>query len=98
MLTFCLGSWVGALTDKFGALLQPQSSAESQILRMESSRAVEIPNVSSAHAVYAAARMYNSGSVDYADLNDGITSASCYLQGVANRLTGWSLAASPCSV
>lgn len=45
---------------------------------------------------YAAARMYNSGSVDYNNLNNGLGSTPCYATDVANRLTGWTLAASQC--
>lgn len=45
---------------------------------------------------YAAARMYNSGSVDYNNLNNGLGSTACYATDVANRLTGWTLAASQC--
>lgn len=51
-----------------------------------------------AQAVYAAARMYNSGSVNYGNLNDGITSTACYSVDVANRLTGWALAATGCNL
>jgi hypothetical protein len=52
--------------------------------------------VSTAQAVYAAARIYNSGSADYANLDDGLGSTACYASDVANRLTGWVLAASSC--
>ncbi|VUC24327.1 unnamed protein product [Clonostachys rosea] len=51
---------------------------------------------SGSRALYAAARMYNSGSVDYANLNNGYSSEPCYVTDVANRLTGWTLAASKC--
>lgn len=47
---------------------------------------------------YAAARMYNSGSVDYGNLNNGFTSTACYAADVANRFTGWTLAASGCNL
>ncbi|KID61202.1 uncharacterized protein G6M90_00g113680 [Metarhizium brunneum] len=47
-------------------------------------------------AYYAAARMYNSGSVDYNNLDNGLGSTPCYATDVANRLTGWTLAASQC--
>lgn len=47
-------------------------------------------------AAYAAARLYNSGSADYSNLNDGLGSTPCYSSDVANRLTGWTLAASQC--
>lgn len=47
-------------------------------------------------AWYAAARMYNSGSVDYSNLNNGLGSTACYAQDIANRLTGWTLASSGC--
>ncbi|KAI0388471.1 putative muramidase [Xylariaceae sp. FL0594] len=49
-----------------------------------------------AAAHYAAARLYNSGSVDYSNLNNGFTSTACYADDVSNRLTGWTLAASQC--
>ncbi|KAI0096940.1 putative muramidase [Nemania sp. FL0031] len=48
-------------------------------------------------AYYAAARLYNSGSVDYAHLENGFTSVGCYASDVANRATGWTLAQSTCS-
>lgn len=48
-------------------------------------------------AYYAAARLYNSGSVDYTNLGNGFTSVACYADDVANRLTGWTLAGSVCS-
>lgn len=50
-----------------------------------------------ARAVYAAARLYNSGSADYNNLNNGKGSTPCYASDVANRFTGWTLAASKCS-
>lgn len=53
-------------------------------------------NDTGSRAFYAAARMYNSGSVDYSNLNNGLGSTACYATDVANRLTGWTLAASQC--
>lgn len=50
-----------------------------------------------ARAYYAAARLYNSGSVDYGNLNNGFTSTACYASDVANRFTGWILAPSTCT-
>ncbi|KAI0453307.1 putative muramidase [Xylaria acuta] len=47
-------------------------------------------------AYYAAARLYNSGTVDYSHLENGFTSTACYASDVANRATGWTLAASTC--
>ena len=58
--------------------------------------AEHIGNGKSPRAYYAAARMYNSGRVNWDDLNDGITSTNCYACDVANRLTGWTLAESKC--
>jgi hypothetical protein len=49
-----------------------------------------------ARSYYAAARMYNSGSVDYNDLNNAFGSTICYATDIANRLTGWTRAASAC--
>lgn len=51
-----------------------------------------------ARAFYAAARKYNSGSVDYTNLNNGFTSTACYATDVANRFTGWTLAANQCQL
>ncbi|EHK20500.1 uncharacterized protein TRIVIDRAFT_48957 [Trichoderma virens Gv29-8] len=48
-------------------------------------------------AYYAAARLYNSGSADYTNLDNGLGSTACYSSDVANRLTGWTLAASTCA-
>ncbi|KAI0425067.1 putative muramidase [Xylaria sp. FL1042] len=48
-------------------------------------------------AYYAAARLYNSGSVDYTNLGNGFSSVACYADDVANRLTGWTLANTQCS-
>lgn len=45
---------------------------------------------------YTAARIYNSGSADYSNLNNGLGSTPCYANDVANRLTGWTLAPSQC--
>jgi len=50
-----------------------------------------------AQVYYAAARLYNSGSVDYSNLDDGLGSTPCYASDIANRLTGWTLAASTCT-
>ncbi|KAL6854772.1 hypothetical protein ACO1O0_005897 [Amphichorda felina] len=50
----------------------------------------------SARAYYGAARKYNSGSVDFNDLNNGFTSTACYATDVANRFMGWTMAASAC--
>lgn len=51
---------------------------------------------SGSRSFYAAARLYNSGSVDYTNLDNGFSSTPCYASDVANRLTGWTLAASNC--
>lgn len=53
-------------------------------------------NDSGSRSFYAAARLYNSGSVDYNNLNNGLGSTGCYASDVANRLTGWTLAGSSC--
>lgn len=47
---------------------------------------------------YTGARIYNSGSATYSNLNDGRGSTACYSQDVANRLTGWILAPSNCQL
>ena len=53
-------------------------------------------NDNGSRSFYTAARMYNSGSVDYNNLNNGLGSTPCYATDVANRLTGWTLAESQC--
>jgi hypothetical protein len=49
-----------------------------------------------ARPFYAAARLYNSGSADYAVLGNGLGSTPCYASDVANRLLGWTLAPTTC--
>ena len=39
--------------------------------------------------IYAASRMYNSGSCDTSDLNNGYSATASYVQDIANRMTGW---------
>jgi hypothetical protein len=45
---------------------------------------------------YSAARLYNSGSIDWTNLDDGLGSTDCYASDVANRLTGWTTATNLC--
>jgi hypothetical protein len=49
-------------------------------------------------AFYAAARKYNSGSVDYTNLNYAFISTACYATDVANRVTGWASGGSGCNL
>ncbi|KAJ2976249.1 hypothetical protein NQ176_g5057 [Zarea fungicola] len=60
-------------------------------------QAVSDTGDSSVREFYAGARIYNSGSADYSNLDDGLGSTACYAEDVANRLTGWTLAASNCA-
>ncbi|KAK4076603.1 uncharacterized protein Triagg1_4206 [Trichoderma aggressivum f. europaeum] len=53
-------------------------------------------NSDGSQAYYAASRLYNSGSADYTNLDNGLGSTACYASDVANRLTGWTLATSTC--
>ncbi|KOS17712.1 hypothetical protein ESCO_003341 [Escovopsis weberi] len=50
-----------------------------------------------AQTLYAAARLYNSGSANYQDLDLGLGSTACYASDVANRLMGWTLATTQCA-
>ena len=50
-----------------------------------------------ARVFYSAARLYNSGAIDYNNLDDGEGSTACYASDIANRLTGWVLAPSKCT-
>ncbi|KAL9107108.1 MAG: hypothetical protein Q9227_007974 [Pyrenula ochraceoflavens] len=53
---------------------------------------------SGAQGFYTAARIYNSGSVDPSgDLGAG-GATHCYSSDIANRLTGWVLAATQCTI
>ncbi|CAG8955343.1 hypothetical protein HYFRA_00011327 [Hymenoscyphus fraxineus] len=49
-------------------------------------------------AFYIAARLYNSGSVNQGNMNDPVGATPCYVMDIANRLTGWTLAASQCGL
>lgn len=49
-------------------------------------------------AFYAAARKYNSGSVDYTNLNNAFTSTPCYASDVANRVIGWDSGGGGCNL
>lgn len=53
-------------------------------------------NDAGSRAVYAGARIYNSGSATITNLNDGRGSTPCYASDVANRLVGWVQAPSAC--
>lgn len=56
----------------------------------------DLKGAKGAQAVYGAARIYNSGRLNPADLNDKITATACYSVDVANRLTGWTLSKNLC--
>ncbi|KAK2595473.1 hypothetical protein QQS21_006813 [Conoideocrella luteorostrata] len=60
------------------------------------SRAQGATGDNGSRSFYAAGRLYNSGSADYSNLNNGLGSTPCYASDIANRLTGWTLAASSC--
>lgn len=47
---------------------------------------------------YVAARLYNSGSVNGSNLNDGLGARACYVMDIANRLTGWTFAPQDCGL
>jgi hypothetical protein len=55
-------------------------------------------NGKNARAYYGAARIYNSGKIDWNNLNDGLGATPCYSCDVANRLTGWVLADRLCNL
>jgi glucan 1,3-beta-glucosidase len=38
---------------------------------------------------YNVARGYNSGSIDFSNLSDGLGSTNSYVSDIANRLQGW---------
>ena len=49
-------------------------------------------------AVYRAARMYNSGSIDPSGYLGAGIATHCYSSDIANRLTGWVLAPYGCTL
>jgi hypothetical protein len=46
---------------------------------------------------YIAARLYNSGSADYQDLNNAEGATTSYVNDIANRLRGWTTATKGCT-
>lgn len=59
---------------------------------------INLSGSSGATAFYDAARLYNSGSIDSSgDLCKGIAT-HCYASDIANRLTGWVMAAHSCNL
>lgn len=57
-----------------------------------------VDGVEHAQAYYRAARFYNSGEIDSSgDLGKG-SATHCYSSDLANRLTGWTDAASACTL
>jgi len=57
----------------------------------------QLHTVDLGRSYYSAARLYNSGSIDWSDLGNGEGSTNCYASDVANRLMGWVLAPSGCT-
>jgi hypothetical protein len=51
---------------------------------------------SGVRSFYVGARLYNSGSANYENLNDPVGATGCYVTDVANRLRGWVLAPNSC--
>jgi hypothetical protein len=62
-------------------------------------QAAGLANMDGANAqiYYQAARQYNSGSVNYGNLDDAFQSNPCYAMNIANRLTGWVRAVPSCN-
>jgi hypothetical protein len=50
-----------------------------------------------ARIFYSASRLYNSGSIDWKNLDNAEGATACYASDIANRLTGWVLAPSKCT-
>lgn len=65
---------------------------------VDRAKKVDIANMDGevAQVYYQAARLYNSGSIDYSDLEQGFSSNPCYASDIANRLTGWLFADTQC--
>lgn len=73
-----------------------QGTATGSGLKGTLAKAVGSIGATNARAYYGAARLYNSGRVDWGNLNNGFTSTACYATDVASRLLGWSIATKQC--
>lgn len=63
-----------------------------------SSGAGLVQGINQSGNVYAAARIYNSGSIaKNGDLSNGNGATACYVSDIGNRLTGWVNAKSKCA-
>lgn len=93
----------GLMQSHNGATFNPQKQKESivQMIRdgtqgtKSGDGLVQLINKSG--NVYAASRMYNSGSIaPDGNLSNGNGATACYVSDIANRLTGWVNAKSKC--
>lgn len=66
-------------------------TAHGDGLRGTLNKAIARVGSKTAQAYYIAARIYNSGSVDWANLNNGLGSTNCYASDISNRVQGWCL-------
>ena len=71
-------------------------TASGDGLKQTVAKGIQVVGSRIARAHYIGARIYNSGSATYTNLNDGRGSTPCYATDVASRLTGWTLANSGC--
>lgn len=88
----------GMIEDGVGGTMAGAGLAEYLNTAVAAGQAVGATNMNGGNAqvYYQAARHYNSGSVEYGNLDNGFSSNPCYAMDVANRLTGWVTAASAC--
>lgn len=89
----------GMVQEGVGGTLSGAGLAEYLNNMVEHGQAAGVASIvgSNAQVYYQAARNYNSGSVDYTNLDNGFSSDPCYASHIANRLTGWVWAAEGCS-
>lgn len=73
-------------------------TADGDGLQQTIAEAAAATGDSGVRSFYAGARLYNSGSANYDNLNDPVGATACYVTNVANRLTGWVLAPEGCSL
>lgn len=89
----------GMISDGAGGTAQGDGLAGclNKAVKAATDRGMKNMNGGNAQAFYQAARMYNSGFVDYNDLNkNSAGSTGCYANDIANRLTGWTRAPRLC--
>lgn len=90
----------GMIQDGVGGTTSGDGLAAYLTQVVQRAKNVNIANVDGGNSqiYYQAARLYNSGKVEYSDLGVAYSSTPCYASDIANRLTGWMFAPSQCTL